>query len=144
MDAAVLATVALLLRVPFPSKWLWAWDSVLYARAIDDLSIGSGGPLEQRPHPPGYVFYVLAARGLSWLNGDANGALVAVSVIAGRLGSSRPYEPGKPIFGRIRAGRSSIASPGLSERTRLKLVAPMRRARWCSTRVPSVGRSAAA
>jgi hypothetical protein len=109
-------TATFLLRVPFPSKWLWAWDSVLYARAIDDLSIGSGGPLEQRPHPPGYVFYVLAGRGLTVLFGDANTALVALSVLAGVLTVLVGYVIAYGFAGRIAglaAGAALIADPVL-------------------------------
>jgi len=80
--ALLLAIVTALSRIPFVAQRLWEWDSVLYARAleqgfhVDDVLSGS------RPHPPGYIFYVAAA-GLGRLLGlDSDHALVAVSVIA--------------------------------------------------------------
>ena len=80
--ALLLAIVTALSRIPFATQRLWEWDSVLYARAleqgfhVDDVLSGS------RPHPPGYIFYVAAA-GLARLLGlDSDRALVAVSVLA--------------------------------------------------------------
>ncbi|HEX9270475.1 MAG TPA: DUF2723 domain-containing protein [Candidatus Limnocylindria bacterium] len=76
---AVLAC-ALALRLPFGAAYLWAWDSVLYARAIDDFAVDLG-----RPHPPGYLLYVLVARVAAFVLGDANAGLVLVSVVSGAL-----------------------------------------------------------
>ena len=76
--AGVVFLIALLVRLPFGSEYLWAWDSVLYARALEDFDVSAG-----RPHPPGYLLYVLTARAAAFLTGDANAGLVLVSTLAG-------------------------------------------------------------
>jgi uncharacterized membrane protein len=76
--AAALFAVALLTRIPFQTEHLWAWDSVLYARAMDDFD-----PTAHRPQPPGYLYYIVLARGLAALVGDANRALTLISAVAG-------------------------------------------------------------
>lgn len=72
----------MLTRVPFVTHTLFQWDSVLYANALErgfhvDTEIGS-----ERPHPPGYVFYVLLAALVRLVASDSNGALVAIAVVA--------------------------------------------------------------
>jgi hypothetical protein len=90
--AAALAVGVGLLRLPFVSHELWAWDSVLYARAIEqgfhvdyDLSV-------QRPHPPGYLLYVATAALLRLLVVDTNLALVLLSVVAGALATATIFQ----------------------------------------------------
>jgi len=56
--AGALFALTLATRVPFASAQLWAWDSVLYARAIEDGFHVDYATATQRPHPPGYIFYV--------------------------------------------------------------------------------------
>ena len=89
--ALLLGIVIALSRVPFMAGRLWEWDSVLYARAleqgfhVDEVLPG------MRPHPPGYIFYVAAA-GLARLLGlDSDHALVAVSVIASGVAAALVY-----------------------------------------------------
>jgi hypothetical protein len=65
-------------RLPFQTDNLWAHDSVLYERAIERFD-----PLDQRPQPPGYLYYVLLIRALDLVTGDANRAMTIVSLIAG-------------------------------------------------------------
>jgi hypothetical protein len=59
------------------SHALFSWDSANYALALTKIDIG-----QHRPHPPGYLGYVLAARLLNHFIHDANAALVAWNVIA--------------------------------------------------------------
>ncbi|MDP9265604.1 MAG: glycosyltransferase family 39 protein [Chloroflexota bacterium] len=82
--------IAVLLRLPFTAHLLFAWDSVLYARAMEHFRVALA-PLESRPHPPGYLFYVLSARGGAALTGDANAGLVLVSIIGGALACAAGY-----------------------------------------------------
>lgn len=112
-DVLLLTLAALALRWPFTSTFLWAWDSVLYARAIEDFHLGTG-VLGQRPHPPGYVLYVAAARGLAAILGDANAGLVAVSVVAGSLAAATAYLFARAVAGRtagIFAGAAALVGP---------------------------------
>jgi 4-amino-4-deoxy-L-arabinose transferase-like glycosyltransferase len=76
--AFVFFALGVLTRLPFQTDNLWAHDSVLYERAIERFD-----PLDQRPQPPGYLYYVLLIRALYLLTGDANRAMTIVSLIAG-------------------------------------------------------------
>ncbi len=80
--AALLAALVLVARVPFASQTLWAWDSVLYARALETGFHVGTDLSDQRPHPPGYIFYVAAAAALRLFTQDSNAALVMISILA--------------------------------------------------------------
>jgi hypothetical protein len=85
--AAGLALVALVTRWPMRTRVLAYWDSILYARALDAFTI-----VLHQPQPPGYFFYVQAARLARWLTGaDANGAYVWVSLAAVYLVATALY-----------------------------------------------------
>jgi hypothetical protein len=94
-DAAVLFVLALLIRLPYQTNTLYHWDSVLYARALAGFDVS-----ESQPHPPGYLFYVGAARLAQLVLGDANASLVAVSVAAGALAVVLVYAVGRVLYGR--------------------------------------------
>jgi hypothetical protein len=89
--ATALAVLVLALRVPFAAQTLWAWDSVLYARSLEQGFHVGTDLLDQRPHPPGYLFYVAVAAALRLVTGDSNAALVAISVIASALTAGAVY-----------------------------------------------------
>jgi hypothetical protein len=76
--AAVFFALGVLTRIPFETEFLWAHDSVLYARAIERFD-----PLDQRPQAPGYLFYVLLIRAVHAIVGDPNRAMTVVSLVAG-------------------------------------------------------------
>jgi hypothetical protein len=76
--AAVFFVLGVLTRIPFQTEFLWAHDSVLYARAIERFD-----PLDQRPQAPGYLYYVLLIRAVHALVGDPNRAMTIVSLVAG-------------------------------------------------------------
>jgi 4-amino-4-deoxy-L-arabinose transferase-like glycosyltransferase len=80
--AAGLAIFVVATRLPFVAHALWEWDSVLYARALEQGFHVSADIADQRPHPPGYVFYVAAAALFRSISGNSNTALVAIAVIA--------------------------------------------------------------
>ncbi|HEV2250040.1 MAG TPA: hypothetical protein VGT60_06000, partial [Candidatus Limnocylindria bacterium] len=79
--AVALAAFVIATRLPFVTHLLWEWDSVLYARAIEQGFHVSAVIGDQRPHPPGYLFYVALSAALRTLLADSNTALVAVAVI---------------------------------------------------------------
>ena len=89
--ALVLGVLTGLSRLPFVAHRHWEWDSVLYARAleqgfhVDDVLSGS------RPHPPGYIFYVAAAALAKAAGLDSDHALVAVSVVASGVAAGLCY-----------------------------------------------------
>jgi hypothetical protein len=86
--AGALFALTLATRVPFGSTQLWAWDSVLYARAIEQGFHVDYATATQRPHPPGYIFYVAATTLARQFTADNNSALVLVSMIATALAAS--------------------------------------------------------
>jgi 4-amino-4-deoxy-L-arabinose transferase-like glycosyltransferase len=91
MVAAVLAGLVIVARLPFATHTLWAWDSVLYARALEQGFHVGVDLADQRPHPPGYLFYVGAAAAARLFTGDSNAALVAISVLASGLTAAAAY-----------------------------------------------------
>jgi hypothetical protein len=86
--AGALFLFTLATRLPFASAQLWAWDSVLYARAIQDGFHVDYESATQRPHPPGYIFYVATTAIARQFTADNNSALVLVSMIATALAAS--------------------------------------------------------
>ena len=89
--AAALAVLVLLARVAFTAQTLWAWDSVLYARALEQGFYVGADLADQRPHPPGYLFYLAVAALIRFITRDSNAALVVVSVIASALTAAAVY-----------------------------------------------------
>ena len=76
--ALALFGLALLTRLPFATTNLYAPDSVLYARGMERFD-----PFDQRPQPPGYLWYVLVLRGIDLVTHDPNRAMTIVSALAG-------------------------------------------------------------
>jgi len=89
--AASLAALVMVARVPFATHTLWAWDSVLYARALEQGFHVGVDLADQRPHPPGYLFYVGIAAAARFFTGDSNAALVVISVLASGLTAAAVY-----------------------------------------------------
>lgn len=77
--------MTLISRLPFATGTLWAWDSVLYARALEEGFHVDHVIADARPHPPGYILYVALAAIFRAFLRDTNAALVAVSVLASAL-----------------------------------------------------------
>ena len=84
--ALLFFALGILTRIPFQTEQLWAHDSVLYERAIQRFD-----PLEHRPQPPGYLYYVLLIRAVDALTGDANRAMTLVALVAGAVAVALLY-----------------------------------------------------
>jgi Dolichyl-phosphate-mannose-protein mannosyltransferase len=84
--ALLFFALAFITRLPFQTQNLWAHDSVLYERAIEHFD-----PLDQRPQPPGYLYYVLLIRAIDAVTGDANRAMTVVSLLADALAVALLY-----------------------------------------------------
>jgi MFS family permease len=69
---------ALLTRLPFATTNFYAPDSVLYARGMTLFD-----PFDQRPQPPGYLWYILVLRAIDLVTHDPNRAMTIVSALAG-------------------------------------------------------------
>lgn len=93
--AAALLVGTILSRVPFRSSFFYAWDSVLYTRALDDFDV----TLHQ-PQPPGHIFYVGLIKMANALIGDPNAAMVWVSILAAAGAVVALYALGRRMFGR--------------------------------------------
>ncbi len=78
-------------RVPFATAHLYAWDSTLYARALEHGFHVTADATMQSPHPPGYIWYVAVAAAVRLLARDSNAALVIVSVAASALAGASFY-----------------------------------------------------
>src|SRR5581483_7454689 len=70
----------LLTRIPFRTQYLYHWDSVNYALALQHFSLR-----DFQPHPPGYLFYVALGGFVNRILDDANAAYVWISIIASAL-----------------------------------------------------------
>ncbi len=98
----------LLGRLPFVSHELAAWDSVLYARALEDGFHVDTQIADERPQPPGYLLYLGLAALVRLVIRDSNAALVAVSVISSTLAAVAVY-----VFARRLASRGIAAVAAL-------------------------------
>lgn len=96
--AAGLAVIALASRIPLRSRYLANWDAGNFALALDDYDLA-----HHQPQPPGYILYIALGRLFKLLTGDANSALVAISIIASAAAVVGIYVLGRDIFNR-RAG----------------------------------------
>jgi hypothetical protein len=109
MVAVALFGLTLATRVPFMSGQLWAWDSVLYARALEDGFHVDYVVAGQRPHAPGYLLYVATAAVSRLITGESNSALVLVSMLASALAAASLF-----LFARRFASDRSAALVALA------------------------------
>jgi len=101
----VTAFIALLLltRLPFMAEYLYEWDSIQFALGLEEYNV----PLHH-PHPPGYPFYILAARAVNLLLRDAADALSALSLVFSCCTIVAVYALGRELAGRQTAITASI------------------------------------
>src|SRR5439155_22092523 len=91
LTAAAIFAAVTVSRLPFATTHLWAWDSVLYARALEHGFLVSADPALSRPHPPGYVVSAAVAALARTVVLDSNAALVLVSILASAAGAALLY-----------------------------------------------------
>ncbi len=108
-DAILLGAIVLVTRLPFVTHVLWEWDSVLYARSLELGFHVSADIADQRPHPPGYAFYVAIASVARWIFNDSNAALVAISVLASALAAAGVYLLARRFASRELAAFAALA-----------------------------------
>ena len=96
--AVLFFLVALLLHVPFRTRYAFLWDSIEFIEGMRAYSVVLG-----QPHPPGYFLYVMAGRLVNVFVADPNASLVGISLVAGSGLSGVMYLLGTAMFGR-RAG----------------------------------------
>lgn len=88
-----LALVALIVRLPFRSRYLYHWDSINFALSLEKYNVSL-----HQPHPPGYILYSLLGKVAFLIFRDANQSLVWISVISGVLGVVAIFGLGKILF----------------------------------------------
>lgn len=101
---ALLGLLSVALLWPHRSRYLNGWDAVLFALATEDYDIGA-----LRPHAPGYPIYVAAGKTLFPLTGDANAALVSVSLAFAALSVALLYG----FLRELAPPRTALAGAGL-------------------------------
>jgi len=76
------------------SQYLYSTDSALYALAFEKYDISL-----HQPHPPGYPLYVLLGKLFNWVVGDANLALVLISILFSVLSVWAIWRLANKIYG---------------------------------------------
>lgn len=95
--AGTLALTTLLTRLPFRTTMLYNWDSANFALATRAYDV-----TQHHPHPPGYFLYVaLGNLLLPLVGGDANAALVTVSLLLSVAAPPLVYLLGATVFNRL-------------------------------------------
>ncbi|MDO5836707.1 MAG: hypothetical protein Q4P17_09360 [Methanobacterium sp.] len=76
----LLIILVVITRIPFVSKFLYEWDSVNFALALDKYDI-----LLHQPQPPGYILFVGLGKVFNQIFQDANTTLVFMSILFSAL-----------------------------------------------------------
>src|SRR5262249_57393179 len=104
--ALALATV--ISRVPARAHLLPTWDAVQFALALERYDI-----VAHRPHPPGYILYIAAARTVDAFVGNATASLVWLSMVASGAAVFFVYRLAWVMYGRRAAVVAAIrVAPG--------------------------------
>jgi len=81
MFLVVGSIVAIISRWAYRSQYLFHWDSVQFALALDKFDIAL-----HQPHPPGYIFYIWLGRLVNYFAHNANIAFIIIGIIFTILG----------------------------------------------------------
>lgn len=92
--ALVLALATAISRIPLRTRYLLNWDAVQFALGLRSFDIA-----HHQPHPPGYPLYLAMARAALPLLGDANSALVALSITGEAAAVAGVYLFARSLFG---------------------------------------------
>lgn len=93
---AALAAATVASRLPFRSRYLFAWDGANFALALDQYNVAF-----HQPQPPGYPLYVATAWVVRAATGlDANASYVALSVVASGVAVAMAALVGARLFDR--------------------------------------------
>ncbi len=93
--AGSLFLLGLVTRIPLASCIVYAGDPARFALAMQRYDVSA-----MRPHAPGYILYVGAAKLLDLILGDTNASLVGVSILSSASTLSVLYLLGTRMFGR--------------------------------------------
>lgn len=98
-----LALATAVSRIPFHARLLPTWDAVQFALALERYDI-----VAHRPHPPGYILYVAAARIVDVFVGDATTSLVCLSIAASGVAVFFVYRLAWMLYGPLAAVVAAI------------------------------------
>lgn len=104
-----LILVALAIRLPYRSQYLYHWDSVNFALSLENYDVRL-----HQPQPPGYFLYSAVGGLFNDVIHDANASLVWISLISGVGGVVALYWLGTLMFNRmvgVTAALLVIANP---------------------------------
>ncbi len=93
--AAGLFLLGALSRIPFVGSYLYHWDSVNFAFALDRFDVAAG-----QPHVPGYILYVGLGRLVDLFLADPQKSLVAISIAASGGALAALYVLGREFYDR--------------------------------------------
>lgn len=88
-----LLVIALISRLPFQSRYLYHWDSINFAFALERFDISQG-----QPHAPGYLLYVLLGHVAVWLTGDPQRGYVLLAMLGSALAAVALYDLGRRMW----------------------------------------------
>jgi hypothetical protein len=91
---AIAVLLVLATRIPLRTRYLLNWDAAQFALGIAHFDV-----VHHQPHPPGYLVYIAAGRLLLPFFGDANSALVALSIFGECAGVVLAYLFARELFG---------------------------------------------
>jgi hypothetical protein len=91
---ALAVLLVLATRIPLRTRYLLNWDAAQFALGIAHFDV-----VHHQPHPPGYLVYVAAGRLLLPFFGDANSALVALSIFGECAAVVLAYFFAREVFG---------------------------------------------
>lgn len=89
----LLIGLALLSRLPFQSSYLYHWDSINFAVALERFDIAQG-----QPHAPGYLLYVVLGHLAAWLMGSPQAGYVFLAMLGSALAVAALYELGRRMW----------------------------------------------
>ena len=92
--AAVLAVLVVATRLPYAPAMIAHSDGAEYAFALEKFDMARG-----YPHAPGYPLFIMCAKPIYALTGDASISLVAVSIGLSALACGALYLLGTALFG---------------------------------------------
>ncbi|MBV9578413.1 MAG: glycosyltransferase family 39 protein [Chloroflexi bacterium] len=90
-----LVVVAVVSRLPFMTRMLYAFDSANYALAIRDFY----NVAFHQPHPPGYPLYVFFAKAIDLAVHDANRSLILEGIVWSAIAVACTTLLGRRLFG---------------------------------------------
>ena len=100
---------ALLLHVPFRTRYAFLWDSIEFIEGMRAYSV-----VLCQPHPPGYFLYIMTGRLVNMFVNDPNASLVGISLVAGSGLAGVMYLLGTAMFSRrtgVMAALVMLTSP---------------------------------